>query len=159
MNDSNDLAALDALLDAGASHDRLLDWVLERTSTPSGSIHVMGADGKLHLAAQRGLPDEMLGVIKCIPVGKGMAGLAAERREPVSLCNLQTDTSGDARPGAKVTGLRGTVAVPMLRAERDVAGVLGVGRPEEHTFEGAELDFLRRAADRIARSMPLPADP
>lgn len=46
-----------------------------------------------------------------IPIGKGMAGIAAERRQPVEMCNLQiemcnlqTDTSEIARPGAKVEG-------------------------------------------------------
>ena len=36
----------------------------------------------------------------------------AERAEPVTACNLQTDTSGDVRPGARATGLQGSICVP-----------------------------------------------
>lgn len=136
-----------------------LRWVLSRGENVSGSIHRLDADGLLHLAAQVGLPESMLPVIETIPVGKGMAGLAAERRAPVSLCNLQTDTSGDARPGAKATGLRGTVALPLLDESGALVGVLGVGRPEEHAFEGAELAFLEHCAARIARYIAAPAGP
>jgi hypothetical protein len=47
-----------------------------------------------------------LRAVQIVPIGKG-TGLAAERKEPISVCNLQTDSSGDARPGAKATGMEG----------------------------------------------------
>ncbi|MGH9362275.1 MAG: GAF domain-containing protein, partial [Thermoanaerobaculia bacterium] len=67
----------------------------------------------LHLLACRGLPERVVEVTRTIPFGKGMAGLCARRREPVTVCNLQTDASGAARPGARETGVAGAIVVPV----------------------------------------------
>ncbi|NOT30307.1 MAG: GAF domain-containing protein, partial [Planctomycetes bacterium] len=90
----------------------------------SGTIHSL-AGAQLHLRAHSpGMPAPVLALIRLIPVGKGMAGLAVERRAPVTACNLQTDTSGDVRPGARATGLAGSLVVPLLRDAQPV-GALG----------------------------------
>ena len=116
----------------------------------SGTVHVLQADGLLHLlAATEGLPAPVLATIAKIPVGKGMAGLAVQRGCPVDACNIQTDTSGDVRPGAKATGLAGAVVVPIFRGEVTV-GALGIGNRGERTFTAAEVDGLLAAARRVA---------
>ena len=55
-----------------------------------------------------------------IPRGKGMAGLAWERDEIVSTCNLKTDETGDVRPGAKAVDAQAALAIPV----RDGTGAL-----------------------------------
>lgn len=108
----------------------------------SGTIHFIGSDGMLHLAAaSAGMPDHVLAVIRTIPVGKGMAGLAVERAEPVNACNIQTDNSGDVRPGARATGLAGSIVVPIFEGEQ-VIGALGVANRAERTFTDAEIARL-----------------
>jgi L-methionine (R)-S-oxide reductase len=87
--------------------------------------------------------------VETVPVGKGMAGLAAERRQPVTVCNLQTDTSGDVRPGAKATGMEGAIALPMFRGD-DVAGVLGVANHGTREFSEEETARLLEAGRRLA---------
>src|SRR5207237_4288740 len=77
----------------------ILDDLLGHFKCSTGTIHLLAESGFLELAAQRGLPDVVVSKIATIPVGKGMAGIAEERREPVQVCNLQTDTSGVVRPG------------------------------------------------------------
>src|SRR5207253_3253784 len=67
--------------------------------------------------------------------------LAAERRRPVQVCNLQADDSGVARPGARETRLEGSLAVPML-AGNDLRGVLGVAKPVAYDFSAAETALL-----------------
>jgi GAF domain-containing protein len=52
----------------------------------------------------------------------------------VNSCNLQQDTTGDVRPGARATGLAGSVAVPVLSADGRVLGVVGVATRAERTF-------------------------
>src|SRR5216110_1850867 len=83
-----------------APFDAALDAVLGAFGCATGTIHRFddGA-GLLRLAAQRGLPEPLLPIVRAIPVGKGMAGRAAARREPVQVCNLQTDASGVANRG------------------------------------------------------------
>jgi len=116
----------------------------------SGTIHLLGSDGLLHLkAASAGMPEAVLAMIRTIPVGKGMAGLAVERREPVNACNIQTDASGDVRPGARATGLAGAIVVPIFRGD-DVVGALGVANRGERTFSDAEIAGLLAAGRELA---------
>ena len=115
-----------------------------------GTIHLLDAtDGMLHLKAQRGLPPPVLDKVQVIPVGKGMAGIAAERKEPVQVCNLQTDDSGVARPGAKMTQMEGSVAVPILK-EGEVRGTLGVAKPSAYDFSEQETDLLMAVGALLA---------
>lgn len=131
----------------------VLDRVVAQLGADSGTIHLLGADGALHLsAASAGIPLVVLDTVRTVPVGKGMAGLAVERRRPVDACNIQTDATGDVRPGAKATGLQGSVVVPMLRD--DVAiGALGVANRTERTFTGAEQDLLLAIGRVLARAI------
>lgn len=144
--------AVDAVL-AGAAERRwsqLLDAVLAHFDCPVGTVHLLdGGDGLLHLAAQRGLPEAVLGRVGVIPIGKGMAGIAAERREPVQVCNLQTDQSGVVRPGAKLTQMEGSLAVPMLD-RGSLRGVLGVAKPVAYEFSAGETRLLLAVAERAA---------
>jgi GAF domain-containing protein len=143
------LARLAAGCAANTPLDEALAQVLAHFHAESGTIHgLVGRD--LHLRAHSpGIPPPVLEVIRVVPVGKGMAGLCVERREPVTACNLQTDTSGDVRPGARATGLRGSIVVPMLDADRPV-GALGIGSREERVFGPGEVELLLAAGRVLA---------
>jgi signal transduction protein with GAF and PtsI domain len=109
----------------------------------------MQADGLLHLsAATAGMPETVLQIIRKIPVGKGMAGLAAERREPVTSCNIQTDASGDVRPDARATAMAGAIVVPIFRG-KEVVGTLGIANRAERSFSDAERAKLMIAAESL----------
>ncbi len=112
----------------------LLTSILRELRADSGTLHATGADGALHLRCAIGIPEQVLAIVAVVPIGKGMAGLAAERKCAVNSCNIQQDTTGDVRPGARATGLAGSVAVPLLAADGRVLGVLGVATRAERTF-------------------------
>jgi GAF domain-containing protein len=134
----------------GAEAKQALQAAIERFEADTGTLHRLGDDGMLHLEAYAGnIPDALLPVIQTIPVGKGIAGLAVERREPVDLCNLQTDASGQARPGAKSTGVKGSICVPMMAGERAV-GALGIATVRERTFTAAEVEELMALGRALA---------
>lgn len=136
------------------SADEALACVVGHMKADSGTIHLIEADGMLHLlAATPGFPEVVLKTISTIPVGKGMAGLAVERRAPVDACNIQTDQSGDVRPGAVATGMAGAIVVPIFRGE-EVIGSLGVANRGERTFAKAEIDELLTAGRAIASMHP-----
>ena len=127
-----------------ATHDpnRALRLTLGYFQADTGTIHELGSDGVLHLTAwTEGIPDHLLPLIRDVPVGKGIAGLAVERREPVDLCNLQTDDSGTARPKARETGVKGSICVPMMAGGRAM-GALGIGTLEEREFREDEIELL-----------------
>ncbi|MFO0873442.1 MAG: GAF domain-containing protein [Phycisphaerales bacterium] len=128
-----------------------LDRVVSALRAESGTVHLLGPDGQLHLrAATASIPPPVREIVKVVPVGKGMAGLAVQRNAPVNACNIQTDTSGDVRPGAKATGMEGAIVVPMRRDGR-VVGALGVANRAERTFSAEEIATLESAGELLAR--------
>jgi L-methionine (R)-S-oxide reductase len=142
---------MDATADlASKSLDDALAAIISRFRAESGTIHFIGPDGALHLAAaSRGLPEPVLNMIRVVPVGKGMAGLAAERRTAVTACNIQTDTSGDVRQGAKATGMEGAIVVPTFSGYQ-VVGTLGIANRAERTFSADEQASLIEAGRTLA---------
>lgn len=55
--------------------------IVKKLGAESGTIHFLGDDGILHLsAASPGMLAAVLEVIRSVPVGKGMAGLAVVRQ-------------------------------------------------------------------------------
>lgn len=124
--------------------------VLADFQSETGTIHVLDEERQLlHLATQKGLPPQMLEIVKTIPVGKGIAGQTVAQNEPVTICNLQTDASGVARPGAKQTGVGGALCVPMRRGEK-IVGALGIGTVRPHEYTAEETRRLQEIADMLA---------
>ena len=115
----------------------------------AGTVHLL-REGVLQLAAHKNIPPPVVQIIGTVPVGKGIAGLAAERREPVTVCNIQTDTSGQVRPGAKATGMEGSLAVPML-ADGELRGVLGIAKAEAYDWPEAETALVLEIGARLAQ--------
>jgi L-methionine (R)-S-oxide reductase len=127
-----------------------LRGIVDAFGAETGTFHRLEDDGLLHLKAVNGtFPPPVLAVIKTIPVGKGMAGLAVERAQPVDACNIQTDGSGDVRPGAKATGMEGAIVVPVFDGAR-VIGALGIANRSERTFSQDEKDALIAAGRALA---------
>ncbi len=132
---------------------RFLETTIAAFGCVTGTLHRFDtADQHLKLVAQVGIPPQLMPVIQSIPIGKGIAGAAAERREPVELCNLQTDTTGVAREGAKQTQVQGSLAVPVLDGER-LCGTLGIGKREPYDFTEAEKLRLTDLAAGVAASL------
>lgn len=116
----------------------------------TGTLHRLDpADKHLKLVAHQGIPEALMPIIQSIPLGKGIAGVAAERQEPVEMCNLQTDTSGVAKPGAKQTQVQGTLAVPVMAGTR-LCGTLGIGKQVPYEFTAAEKERLMSIGHEIA---------
>lgn len=130
--------------------NQALARIIEVFKADSGSIHLIGDDRMLHLKASIGIPDIVLNLVRIVPIGKGMAGLAAQRAEPITICNIQTDASGDVRPGAKKTGMEGAIVVPMFDADEEVVGTLGIANRNERTFSDDETKLLIECGRTIA---------
>ena len=132
--------------------DEVLTRVTKHFDCPVGTVHMIdSSDGMLHLRAQLGLPPFVLDKVQIIPVGKGMAGIAAERKEPVQMCNLQTDASGVAQPTAKMTKMEGSLAAPMM-VDGEVRGVLGVAKPSAYDFSSEQTELLLAVGALLGKS-------
>lgn len=142
------MTSLPERLKSCGSYDDALTLILTEFAADSGTIHRMGEDGALHLkAASQGIPEVVLNIVRTVPMGKGMAGLCAERGEAITACNIQSDASGDVRPGAKATGMEGAIVVPIFDGTK-VVGTLGVANRTERTFSTEEQELLI-AAGRV----------
>ena len=148
------MTALSTLLARGGERDatlrEALALVLKEFNSETGTIHLLDQEKQvLNLAAQIGLPPAMLDIVRVIPVGKGIAGQTVAQAKPVSICNLQTDNSGVAKPGAKQTGVGGALSVPM-RAGEKIVGTLGVGTVRQHEFTAEETKRLEEVGGALA---------
>ena len=131
----------------------VLDACIAAFSGSTGTLHRLDpADGMLKLIAQKGIPPQLMPVVQTIPVGKGIAGAAAERREPVELCNLQQDLGGVAKPGARQTNVQGSLAVPCLHGD-ELRGTLGVGLMVPHDFTTEEKERLLALGREVAEKL------
>ncbi|WP_437623182.1 GAF domain-containing protein [Sorangium sp. So ce1151] len=114
----------------------------------AGTVHLIEGDA-LALAAAVNIPEKVQEVTRVVPRGKGMAGLAWERGQPVQTCNLQTDSSGDVRPGARAVAAQAAVALPVRDASAGVRAVVGIAFAGERDLDQEELARLAERAGAL----------
>jgi signal transduction protein with GAF and PtsI domain len=130
--------------------EKILRDTLATLNSETGTIHKLHEPTQLlRLLAQAGLPPQLLDMVSIIPVGKGIAGECAQKNRPVTMCNLQTDTSGVAKPAAKQTGVGGAVCVPIRNGDK-VIGTFGIGTKREYEYSAAEINSLQDIANSLA---------
>lgn len=130
--------------------------VLEKFGCATGTLHSADSE-KLSLICAIGVPEVVMEKIQEIPIGKGIAGVAAESRCPVELCNLQQDLGGVAKANAQKTGVLGSLAVPIFSAcGMDVIGVIGIGKTEPYDFSDQEKAMLSREGELLRAELPGP---
>jgi signal transduction protein with GAF and PtsI domain len=130
--------------------EKLLRDTLTKFNSETGTIHRLHEPTQLlRLLAQVGLPPQLMDMVTIIPVGKGIAGETAQKNRPVTICNLQSDTSGVAKPAAKQTGVGGAICVPIRNGDK-VIGTFGIGTQREHEYSAAEINALQDIANSIA---------
>jgi L-methionine (R)-S-oxide reductase len=108
----------------------------------AGTVHTLTSPDELTLAAAVRIPEP-------VPRGRGMAGLALERDEAISTCNIKTDATGQVRPGARMVDARAGVALPVHDASGKVRAVVGVAFTDEKALSESELADLARGAHTL----------
>ncbi len=130
---------------------QVLSDIISCFGCATGTIHFLEAKTSLlKLQAQIGIPTLLIPKLSEIPIGKGMAGIAAERGQPVEMCNLQTDSSGVARPAAKETKVEGSIVVPMILNDI-LYGTLGIAKPVPYDFTEEEVSDLLKIGEEMSR--------
>ena len=117
----------------------------------AGSVHLVEGDG-LRLTAAVNLPEKVRQVVEWVPSGKGMAGQALVRGEPVFTCNLKDDSSGAVRPVAKAVDAQAAVAMPLRNDSNTIVAVVGFAFADQREFSAGDLaSFASRAAGLVTR--------
>ncbi len=132
---------------ANAIETWLRTWI-ETNGGVAGTVHLRQGDD-LMLSASVNIPPPVVSVVRIVPKGKGMAGLAFERNAPVSTCNLKTDSTGDVRPGAKAVNANAAVAIPIHDGAGEIRGVVGIAYMGEREMDESELARLAREAEAL----------
>lgn len=131
----------------------LLSEIITAFECQTGTLHFLDMETSLlQLKVQIGIPDFLIPKLTTIPIGKGMAGIAAERRVPVEMCNLQTDDSGIARPAAKETKVAGSIAAPLLLNGK-LFGTIGIAKSNPYDFTKEESDELLKIGAEICQNI------
>jgi hypothetical protein len=125
----------------------LQDFIAKRKGV-AGTVHLF-ENGGLRLASAVNIPPQVQQAVAWVPSGKGMAGLALERKEPIQTCNLKEDNSGNVRPGAKAVNAQAAVALPVPDGVAGIRAVVGIAFLHEREFTKAELDDLAVAASTV----------
>ncbi|WP_289062718.1 GAF domain-containing protein [uncultured Zobellia sp.] len=132
---------------------QVLENVISVFDCSTGTLHFIDQKTELlQLQAQKGIPPFLIPKLSTIPIGKGMAGIAAERKEAVEMCNLQTDDSGVARPAAKETKVEGSIAAPML-LDGKLYGTLGIAKPVPYDFTEDERNSLLKIGEAMSKAL------
>lgn len=114
----------------------------------AGTVHLREGE-TLTIAAAVNIPPKVREVTARIPRGKGMAGLAFDRNDAVTTCNLQDDAGGAVRPGAKAVDARAAAAIPVRDAKGEVRAIVGIAFSDERDLPAATLQSLTAAAQQL----------
>ena len=130
-----------------------LEWLesfIAEQDGVAGTVHVQRGED-LYLTAAHNIPPPVVAVVARVPHGKGMAGVAQVKKAPVQTCNLQTDETGNVKPGAKAVDAQAAVALPVLDDAGAVRAVVGIAWGKEGEI-GPEQEL---ALMQLAAALPL----
>jgi hypothetical protein len=111
----------------------------------AGTVHVQRGED-LYLTAAHNIPPPVVAIVTHVPRGKGMAGVAQVKKAPVQTCNLQTDGSGNIKPGAKAVSAQAAIAFPVFDDKDDVRAVVGIAWNTEREIGPEEEQTLMTQA-------------
>ena len=111
----------------------------------AGTVHVQRGED-LYLAAAHNIPPQVVAIVAHVPHGKGMAGVAQVKKQPVQTCNLQTDVTGNIKPGAKAVNAQAAIALPVLDEAGGVRAVVGIAWNEEKEIGPTEEQIMMKLA-------------
>ena len=127
-------------------HQQWLESLIAQLDAFAGTVHVQRGDD-LYLTAAHNIPPPVIAIVAHVPHGKGMAGVAQVKKQPVQTCNLQTDETGNIKPGAKAVDAQAAIALPVLDETGEVRAVVGIAWSKEGEIgQTEERDLMKLVA-------------
>ena len=125
-----------------------LESVIAQLDAVAGTVHVQRGED-LYLTAAHNIPPHVVAIVAHVPHGKGMAGVAQVKKQPVQTCNLQTDETGNIKPGAKAVDAQAAIALPVLNEAGIVRAVVGIAWNKEGEIGQDEEKTLMKLATAL----------
>lgn len=133
-------------------HQRWLEQTITALDGVAGTVHVLNGTG-LRLSAAVRIPPPVLATVADLPRGKGMAGIAQTSGKAVQTCDLQTDSSGNIKLGARAVDAQAAIAVPFSSPDGEVVAVVGIA----WAAAGVVAPEVEQAIRQLATTLqPLP---
>jgi L-methionine (R)-S-oxide reductase len=126
-------------------YQQWLKSLIKQLGAQAGTVHVERG-GDLYLTAAHKIPAKVIEIVVHVPRGKGMAGVAQLKKEPVQTCNLQTDETGNIKPGAKAVEAQSAIALPVFDEDGAVRAVVGLAWSKEGEIGAAESASMMKLA-------------
>jgi hypothetical protein len=134
-----------------AIHQSFLESLLSDVDGVAGTVHEQRGED-LYLTAAHNIPPPVIAIVARVAHGKGMAGVAQVKKQPVQTCNLQMDDSGTIKPGAKAVNAQAAIAVPVLDDAGDVRAVVGIAWNHERELDPEFEQSMMQLAAALPRS-------
>lgn len=126
---------------------------VERHGGSLGSVHLPNPEheGEILLVAAHNLSPAVQNGTSVIPIGKGMAGTAAQRGTAVAVSDFQADTTGVAVKAGRAAGSRGSLTLPVFDPADGtrLLAVVGLGFHEVREFEDEEIAVYGKDAATV----------
>ena len=136
-----------ALLPLHELLETLMDRVRAALATDTATVLLCSDGSVLRVRASLGLEEEVRDGVE-IPIGKGISGTVAVRREAV----IVDDVRRVPVVSPALHRLHSMMVAPLV-VEGDLLGVFHTGTLGPRTFADADLHFFRAVADRVALSI------
>jgi len=133
------------MFESNQVHQQWLESLIAKLDGFAGTVHVQ-RDDDLYLTAAHNIPPKVIAIVAHVPHGKGMAGVAQVKKQPVQTCNLQTDETGNIKPGAKAVDAQAAIALPVLDETGAVRAVVGIAWNKEGEIGTEESDSMMKMA-------------
>jgi signal transduction histidine kinase len=143
--------AVSSTLDLQTVLTTIVGHAVQLSGTYGGVIYEYNDDAEeFHLRASHHMEDELLSALQTAPIrlGEGAVGQAAVKRAPVQISDTldeQEYTSTRLRPVLAHLGYRSLLAIPLLREERIIGGLV-VWRRQAGTFSPEIVNLLQTFA-------------
>ena len=131
--------------EANEVQQQWLESVVAQLGAIAGTVHVKRGED-LYLTAAHNIPPHVVAIVAHVPHGKGLAGVAQVKKQPVQTCNLQTDETGNIKPGAKAVDAQAAIALPVLSEVGAVRAVVGIAWNKEGEIGQDEEKALMKLA-------------
>lgn len=126
-----------------------LDKVLELMKGDTGGILLLDTETQtLSYRVYRGLSEEFVKGVAGLKLGEGIAGLAAQKREPIYVDNISEDPRV-TRSVVVTEGLRAFASVPLI-SKGKVLGVMNITSHTLRRFSPEDVQLLGSISNQIA---------
>ena len=132
--------------------DLILDSIVDSADVEVASLMLVEDDGLLHIAAARGLSEDIINTVR-VASGEGISGHVLASREPVLISNIDHDSRFEGHVGGKRYKDQSLLSVP-ITVRDEIVGVINVNNKRSGgSFDLEDQNLLVAIANQVALAM------